>query len=187
MKAIIATLFTMLTAICQAQFTPDSLPINKETGLVDFTAIVTADSMPAQKLYSNAKMFIATAFNSAKSVTDMTDDASFTIMAKGNLPVYNIRRGKPVDDYGWFGFSMTIRCKDNKYWYSITNYDHTSLKNYVGSYGPIEKEKVYGAYNIMVPMKFWNSLKEQAYTTTLKIIADLKKYMVSGTYETKDF
>ena len=61
----------------------------------NFSEVVQVDRMNAKTLYSNAKLFIANAFVSAKNVTQLDDENSNTIVVKGlfTLPLKDLPYG----------------------------------------------------------------------------------------------
>jgi len=187
MKALLTGVLVVLCSISYGQFTVDSLPVNKETGLVDFTEVINVDSVPAKKLYSNAKIFIAKAFVSGKHVTQLNDDESSTIVGHGKVEL-TANNGIFKQPGGWFDFTITIRCKDGRYKYSITDFRHegypaVGYKWTAADQGPIENIK---PQDKQFPPKQWLDYKRQAYIAILPLIADLKKFMNATALDTKD-
>ena len=70
-----------------SHYQSDSIPINAD-GKYEYSEVVNVDSASAQKLYSNAKIFIVTAFKSGKAVTQLNDDAAKTVAGNGTDQVF---------------------------------------------------------------------------------------------------
>lgn len=187
-KILIAILITVSLAPLVSIAQTDTLPVNKETGLVDFTDVVTVDSASASKLYSNARIFVASVFNSGKAVTELTDEGTNTVI--GNAKISVIMRKTLFFEKspgGWFKFRLTIQCKEGKYKYSFTNFDHIGypVEGFRSKdLGNIEKPKL-GVMSIS--LKQWNDYKSQVNSIVQSMIDELKRYMTSHASQTKDW
>lgn len=167
---ILALMLTPLSVFAQ------DLPRN-ETGRIEYTEVVKVDSANAAILYSNAKIFIAKSFKSAKNVTDLSDENSKTVIIKGNMPV-SVRSMGSFWDYGVVWFQISIQCKDGRYKYSITDFVHEDKPGPRGANGgSLESEKP-ECGTLKLPKKYWEYIKTDADQTTKTLIADMKKAMV---------
>ena len=83
MKSFLVTSFIMAHYFACGQIA-DTIPKNVQ-GMYEYTEVVKVDSCSADKLYSNAKLFIVDAFKSGKEVTQLNDDNTKTIAASGNV------------------------------------------------------------------------------------------------------
>jgi hypothetical protein len=113
----------------------ETLPINKETKLIEFSDLVFVDSALTQnELYLRAKEWMARNFKSAKDVIQMEDKEAGIIIGKG---YFSLREGKSCKIY----FTLKIQVKNNryKYWFSDFYHDCSPFVGYDG--GPLEHEK----------------------------------------------
>lgn len=177
MKNII--LFAALLISMHSFAQMDTLPVNPDTHLVDFTEVVKVDSATAKVLYSNAKLYMANAFVSGKAATQLNDDENFTIVGNGyiSVGVSTMLGKKPC---GGFDFKVTIQCKDGRYRYSFTGFNHSASGG--DACGPIEKAK---SGNFDVTKKDWNNWKDMVRSQINTTIVDLKKYMEGSVAATK--
>lgn len=162
MKCCLLIGFIAITHISFCQ----NLPLNKESGMVEYSEVVSVDSTAAETLYSNAKLFIAEAARSAKEVTQMQDDATKTIIIKGNLV---------VDPLTYARCAITISCKDNRYKYIITDivYVCRNPKANIGD-TPIEREKM---DMLISSKKQWERIKTRIDNEVKSYIIQLKTGM----------
>lgn len=161
MKLFLFLLFPSL-AICQ---TP--IPKNNE-GNYEYTAVVNVDSLPADKLYSNGKIFVVQAFKSGKEVTELNDDESKTIAGSGTKRIYF--KGLNAGLEYFIRFKFIIQAKDGRYKYTINDFELTP-----GSVA-LENEKALKHY---VTKNLKEQMMNQLSEGMLEFIADLKKNMAS--------
>ena len=124
-------------------FITKSQTVDYDTIRFNFSEVVKVDSITANELFSNAKLFIAKKFNSGKSVTQLNDEDSHTLLIKGLLVV------KPISKLPYSfsyikefqsPFTFSIECKDNRYRYSIEDLDSELYLPYTKSKGEIGKK-----------------------------------------------
>jgi|SRR6185312_6067628 len=117
MKKIILVAL-MLPMFCFAQ--KDAIPKNAD-GNYEYTEVVNVDSASAEKLYSNAKLFIVDAFKSGKDVTQLNDDISKTVAGTGAIQIYlkGLTSGTQ-----YVSFKLNIQCKDGRYKYDFSNFQY---------------------------------------------------------------
>jgi hypothetical protein len=104
-------------------FCQTDIPKNAD-GNYEYTGVVNVDSASADKLYSNAKLFIVDAFKSGKDVTQMNDDVAKTVAGKGDFKIYYKGLSGGIDAYVYF--KIIIQCKDGRYKYTINHFEYTS-------------------------------------------------------------
>jgi hypothetical protein len=76
-----------------------------------YEEVVVVDNLKATQLYSNAKIWIASTFGSAKSVIE-SDVENNSLVLKGFLR---------DNEFAKFGFNLTIQFKDGRYKYTLTD------------------------------------------------------------------
>lgn len=92
-------------------------PIDPKSKQILFSEVVNVDNATAKELYSRAKLFVADAYKSGKSVTQLNDDEAKVILIK---PAIKIRvKDFLVNDDFYVQYQLKIECKDNKYRYSV--------------------------------------------------------------------
>lgn len=144
--------FTLLmTSFCFGQTT---LPVNG-SGKIEYSAVIQADSTTAPQLFSNAKQYFATAFVSAKDVTQLADQDARTIVIKYMIPVSWKSFG--ITQSGFVRPTLTIQMKDGKYRYSFTDFLWDYQAGTMGKHYTEPLESKPGAVNA----KQWESIKEQ--------------------------
>lgn len=104
------------------------LPVDTTTLKVIYSEVIKVDSATTDALYSRAKIAVNTIFKSGKDATQIQDEQAKQIIVKGNIePVIN--DGLMLRSFGHIWFSLTIQCKDGRYKYSITDFDHKGFTN----------------------------------------------------------
>lgn len=148
-------------------------PIDSATHLYTFKQVIVEENQSSSELFSKAKASIAIAFKSAKDVVQSSDETSKTIIAKGLFKCYItdiITR-----EWGYCRFILTIECKDGKYRYTLTGFEHFDpLGKFSG--GPLELEKpVCGTFYF--PKKKWREMKNDIYNDANELLSEIRKNM----------
>ena len=176
---MISFLFISLFTMVYGQDNPEVKFPTDSAGNVIFTEVIKGlDNINANELYSRAKIFIAKTYVSDKSVTELNDDISRTILVKPSIPnTFHYILG--TFPYGHTTYSLFIECKDNKYRYTFSGFYH---------HGYVEKDNVLndgGAINTDKPRGLnrnnWRGVQNQDYNHIQILIADLKKVMATKT------
>lgn len=170
MKFCIAFLLFFIPAFAFSQ-----LPTN-ERGEVEYSEIVSVDSVSQKALFSRSKLFVANAFVSAKDVTSLDDLETSTVITKGNIPWY-YTNGFGSTPGGTVSFKFTIQCKEGRYRYSVSNFVHTDMRrngDYSG--GAFENEKA-ACGSFLMPKRTWNKVKSDINQSVLEFLGDLKNTM----------
>jgi len=182
MKKLIICLFTA-SAFLSAAAQSDSIPRNAE-GKYEYSEVVNVDSASAAKLYSNAKLFIVTAFKSGKAVTQLNDDAAKTVAGNGNVQI--VLKGLASSGVTKrVSFSILIQCKDGRYKYTINDFQISFKSDMINRTFPFEDEK--GFKNKLLTTKRTEELYEIFKGDMNTLISDLKKAMASQSESTKDW
>jgi hypothetical protein len=142
--------------------TPDSL----------YTDIVQVDSLSQNQLFSRAKLFVATRFNSAPDVTKLSDEAAHTIVVKGRLNRFYVNPfNKSLG--GAVNFTLKIATKEGKYKYEITDLYHSDV-HHNGDYsgGSLSNEKP-ACGGLFMTKRNWHKIKEDADNQLQQLIQEL--------------
>ncbi|KAF0203390.1 MAG: hypothetical protein FD170_1109 [Bacteroidetes bacterium] len=160
----------------------DSLIIPKSAdGLAEYSEIIPIDSVSNSDLYLFGLEWVSKKYKSGKSVIQTTDKEGGIIIGKAvtHTLVYNNMGIKK--DGGYFSYTISIYCKDNKYKYVIDNITYnkgemvltpgadlaeTFPHNWTGFIGNNKQTR-----------REWQSFQRQADTEFQIIIEDLKKHM----------
>jgi hypothetical protein len=167
MKKLLTAILICLTFFCEAQ--TDSIP-KDENGKYTYSEIVSVDSISASELYSRAKQWFVSAYNSSKSVIQNDDIESRTIFGKAIIPVTFTAMGS-ASKMGNVHYEITVSCKDGRLKFVITNF---YFKNNYNNNLAFEIAK--GPDN-GYRKKDWERAREQVDTNMRALILDLKKSM----------
>lgn len=173
-QLLLIFLFTPFFSIAQNEMDIDTLHFN-------FSEVIKVDSVSAATLYSNAKLFIANAFVSAKNVTQLEDENSNTIVVKGLfiLPLKNMPYSFSYLKTFTTTFKLQIQTKDNKYKYTLSDFVVQDNPVKSGDLSlPYEKGK--GEIAQKQHKKVWDIMKQTAYDYTTNFILNLKKDMLKN-------
>ena len=176
----ICTLLTILTSPLFAQ-EQDSVIIPKNNmGFAEYSEVIPVDSTSKNDLYIRALEWVNKTYKSGKSVIQTTDKDGGMIIGKAitHTLIYN-NVGIKMDG-GYFSYTISIYCKDNKYKYVIDNITYNKgivelnsgadlAESFPSNWKGIQGSK----YN----RKQWKSFQSQANTELNLIIEDLKKHM----------
>ncbi|GDX53515.1 hypothetical protein LBMAG27_25620 [Bacteroidota bacterium] len=119
------------------------MPIDSVTGMVIYKSIQKIDSASKDELYSRAKVWIATTFNSANDVIQLDDKTNGQIIIKGKYSFknYNIESFIPLN--------ISIGIKDGKYKIEITEiiYNYFNQLNGINKWETVSIENIYPISN----------------------------------------
>ncbi|NCB68481.1 MAG: DUF4468 domain-containing protein [Bacteroidia bacterium] len=114
MKKVMALCIVIMSSIMAYSQTEINIPYDSITGESYYTE-VKETPLSKDKLFSNAKVWLATNLNSYKRSVDLEDPASGKIIAK----IVNVEPGKLLTTTE--KFTITIDCKDKKFRYKISD------------------------------------------------------------------
>lgn len=107
--AIIAAIALLIfTLTSSAQLDSKHLPRDPETGMITFSAVISADSIMKDELYSRAMQWYANTFKSAQAVIQYSDKGEGKIIGKGSFVEY------AFGSSGDTRFTITTFFKDGK-------------------------------------------------------------------------
>lgn len=158
-----------MTSFCFAQ---NTIPVNA-AGKIEYTEVIQVDSAAAGQLFSNAKQYFATAFVSAKDVTQLADPDAKTIVVKYMIPVSWKSFG--ITQSGFVRPVLTIQMKDGKYRYSFTDLLWDYQAGTMGRHYTEPLESKPGAVNA----KQWENIKDQTDLAIRQFIEKLKRSMTA--------
>ena len=164
---------------------PDTIaiPVNAK-GFAEYTEVVALDSVSKDVLYLNALNWVNKTYKSGRSVIQSTDKDGGMIIGNANSDglVYNNIGVK--SDAGYFSYTISIFCKDNRYKYVIDNITYNKgemmLKSGadLGEAFPSNWTGLIG--NNKQTRREWKKFQFQANNEFKLIIADLKATMSSA-------
>lgn len=158
-------------------------PIDQESGKITYTEVVTLENNGAtqEQLYSIAREWFATTYNSANDVLQMDDKELGKLIGKGGLPI--ITTAYLTDSQ--VEFTISVFVKEGRYKYIITDLVHESYKGQDFSGGALENVKP-DCPGMNMMKKGWKQVKEQTAERVVEIITDLKKTMAGGEGKASD-
>src|SRR5436309_13462529 len=108
-------------------------PINETTARYEYQEVVKVDGVTASELHSRARSWAATAYRSAKAVTDLDDASAGRLVVKGTFPV------KLGTGYLDILHTWTIETKDGRYRYTLTDFQCGKVAGPFDYGGPCEE------------------------------------------------
>ena len=158
-----------------------TLPIDKETGAIIYSEVITVDSVSKDELYKRAKSCFVTLFKNSSDVIKNENSSDGTITGKGVIKAYARALGTDYDG-GYVNFFITIACKDGRYKYIITNLTHEGTGSKMPSGGNLENESVSTWTN-----KQWSIMKQQTNKSIIDLISQIKQIMLQKTIQSEDW
>lgn len=173
-RLIFFSFFVPCISLAQSRPDIDSLAFN-------FSEVVKTDSLTAKELFSNAKLFIARAFKSAKAVTQLEDPESNTLVVKGILvvPLKKLPYGFSYMESFTTPLILEIQAKDGRYKYTMNEFyvkDNAVYEGYNLS-SPYTKQK--GEIGQRQHKELWTKMKQSAFDIVTAFIAGMKKQMAA--------
>jgi hypothetical protein len=170
------TLFTIIVVLLSLTANAQNWPIDKETGKITFTEVVTIDSATKNDLYLRAREWFAKTYNDSKEVIQVDDKETGKIIGKAiyrvNVHSFGIHPG------GIVNYTILLLVKDGRYKYEITDLYHEGGQSGLGSGGNLANEKS-ACGNFMLTQKYFSEIKQQSYDQTISLIDSLKLAMKS--------
>jgi hypothetical protein len=164
------------------------LPIDKNSGKTIFTEVISLDSVSAENMYNRARLFVVNNFNSAKNVTDLSDDKSHSIVLKAYTTTH-FKSWAGLFEAGGFNYTLKIYCKDGRYKYEISDLIHTGIYDAQNnsSGGAIENEKP-ACGTMHISKGQWDYIKNDCVSNIEELIKTLKQSMLNKSeMEKKDW
>lgn len=119
MKTLFTTLLVLIAfgSFAQEQ-APADLPVD-ESGKINFTEVVQVDGTDKAELYTRARAWFATTFNSANNVLEMDDKEAGVLIGNAYRDITIMSLGIPVRVKFWY--NVKVYQKDGRYKYDITD------------------------------------------------------------------
>jgi len=181
------TIFIFLVC-CTSTFGQIAIPIDKNSGKAIFTEVISIDSISAENLYNRARLFVVNNYNSAKTVTDLSDDKLQSIVLKA-YTTSHFKSWAGIYEAGGFNYILKIYCKDGRYKYEISDLVHTGMYDTVNisSGGAIENVKP-ACGTMHISKGQWDYIKKDCISNIEELIKNLKKSMlIKSEMEKKDW
>jgi hypothetical protein len=145
--------------------------------LLTYSEVIQVDSISKSDLFINARSWFNNAFKSSKDVLQISDKESGELSGKAIISGTYIYKylGSRETPYSC-NMSISIKVKDNKYKYEISNFEETV------TYGNLYSGDHWHGKMSMVSQKrlddSYRTMKAEVNNTVLRLIADLKKSMI---------
>lgn len=121
MKTLFTLLFTLIAFTSFAQEVKQDLPVD-ESGKINFTEVIPVEATTKDELYTRARAWFATTFNSANRVLEMDDKESGVLIGKAFQDIYVSSLGIPVQTKLWY--NVKVYLKDGRYKYELTELEY---------------------------------------------------------------
>ena len=116
MKIKILLFLIFITSKSISQNFPIELPVNSETGLIEYQSVIEVENKTKEKLFDLTNEWFSYSFKSGKSVIDYSNKELNKVIGKGYLPIKFFNRGNQSIE-----FLIKLEAKENKVRYTITN------------------------------------------------------------------
>ena len=163
-----------------------TMPVDKETGLITYTEIVPSDGADAKALYKAAQLWGINVYCRDKPFLQFKDDENHTLTLKPVVYLYSQADGITIE--GYVRYTLTVECKDNKYKYTFTNFRQENVGNTNTCDGGALEKDTYecpaGLSSNKKLKEFWDDIKSQTNDAVHFLISDMKK-SIDKTVHTK--
>lgn len=116
MKLLITLSLLYISTASFAQF-----PIDKETGDVKYTGVLSFEGTSKQALYSKAKFWVVTNLKSGDNMVELSGTNTDQIVGTGNITLDSLSLGKQSWQTSNLNFKFIVMCKDGRLKYSLEN------------------------------------------------------------------
>lgn len=175
MKNVVIFLFLVCSI---STFGQVILPIDKSSGKAIFTDVISIDSVSAENIYNRAKLFVVNNYNSAKTVTDLSDDKLHSVIVKAYTTTHFKSWAGGIFEAGGFNYTLKIYCKDGRYKYEISDLIHTGMYDSQNSSSGGAIENVKPACGTMhISKGQWDYIKNDCISNIEELIKTLKQSM----------
>jgi len=148
---------------------------NADTMKFEYSAVVVVDSSTASALQSQARIFVNQNFTSGKSVIQMDDTISHTIIGNGNFDVHVKALGGTYAG-GHVDFQFKLEFRNGKFRYTFSRFEHSGDLSYKYSGGLLTSEKpACGTFNMI--KKQWREIKMETDSKTKHLIDGLTVFL----------
>ena len=148
-----------------------------------YTEVIQADSISQSELYTRAKLWFATAYNSANDVLQMDNKEGGQIIGKAIMKYNPTVFSGSEQTKGSIKYTIKIFVKDGRYKYEITDFIHDPYGNQYGksSMGLITTNEECPNPKPMAKKwsnKVWRDIKNQIENNMTSLIVSLKQGMI---------
>lgn len=175
-KALLLLLTTIISyaALSQDKFDFYLWPYNEKTNKIEFAESVYLPGISGDSLFSNAKRFITENFNSENDTLISSDTSINAIISKCSLHIPVKELGSK--GIGYISFRFYIKCRNNQFHYSMTNFVHSASASDGISGGPLELDLALSGGRAF-PRRYWNDYKAKCYYVIQTTIDRIKGAM----------
>lgn len=154
-------------------FAQNAKSLNAGLRKVEYSEVVTLDSLPAAQLYFNSRLFLAEAFHGAREGAQIKDDKTKTVATKGSFPVV-IQNGEGDDIRAKAVFTLIIQCREGMYRYTLNDFyfaytEETGITSYASFNDRL---------GVGMTRKQWQEVEQQTEEFVRSFVEDIKSHMV---------
>ena len=154
-------LLALVSFLCLNIFA--QLPVDSKTNKISYKEIIEKASLTQRDIHLRAKNWVA-----AKKLKKVSDDG-MKMVYSGAIGVKYPSVVKGRFENGRVNYKLTIYCKDGKFKYIFTNFEHEADH---ASCGGLESESSSCNRHFLVPAS-WSKIKNQTETKMNELIKDL--------------
>lgn len=135
LTSVLAITIALLFAQQQQNTPAPDMPLDPETKLVTYSGVIEVPGVNQKDIYKRAEAWFNSFYKNPTEVIRERDTANCKIVGKPRFKIYNEALGQNVKtDAGLVQYTITIACKDNRFKYTLTEFNWKQA-----SYFPIEK------------------------------------------------
>jgi hypothetical protein len=171
MKKLVVFIISLMTiglAFGQQNQPNPSMPVDPDSKLIMYREVVNQEGIP-DLLYDRAASWFSSFYKNPVSVLRVQDKVNGKIEGTGRFLIYYLDDQGTKRDGGTILYDIKMELKENKYRYTLVNFNLKSLSKF-----PLEKwlNKNDPAYNPQ-----WDSYLFQVDTTMQSLVKNLKEGM----------
>lgn len=118
MKSILLLCWMLLSSA--SLYAQTTLPVDAETKKITYSEVVSVEGVSQDELYSRAKVWLATAYNSAPDVIKADEKEAGVIVVRARTPIpfrlFNQNTTQQIQ------YALTLNFKEGRYKYILTDY-----------------------------------------------------------------
>ena len=151
-----------------------------EYGHAEYSQVIQMDNLSQKHIYFRAKDWFINSFNSPKNVIQMDDKEDGIIVGKAQTSTVTYK-DVITSQAGYFTYLVTIKVKDGRYKYSISEITYKSEASFTGGNDGADLADEKGGNKGNVPKwkrERWSQIREQAFLQMVNIELSIQMSML---------
>lgn len=123
-KKATTVIFLIVIMLSSSQILLAQLPIDPETGKIQFSGVIELPNQSQEKIHKKAKMWITSTLKSGDNMIELNDANINQLTGTGNILLDSLvtECKKCFAKNAVLNFKFIVFCKDNKFKYSVENF-----------------------------------------------------------------